>query len=165
MITGAEHFEVFQCRNAARMSTCQRLEAEPSSAESMTTPFAFLVFSPAPRSIHILRHFLLLLWCAAPLAAWAQTKPPDTTAPAAVPTLAENLSITPKFGQTQEQLASDSAECQVWAKGQTGFDPTRYGGGVAATDYTASRQLYGRAMGGCLEGHGYYVHFGAPATL
>src|ERR1700719_871501 len=109
----------------------------------MTTPFAFLGFSPATRSIHILRHVLLLLWCAAPFAAGAQTKPPDTTAPAAVPTLAENLSITPKFGQTQEQLASDRAECQVWAKGQTGFDPTRYGGGVASSDYNMRRQQYG----------------------
>ena len=128
----------------------------------MTTPCAFLGFSPATRSIHILRHLLFLLWCAAPLAAGAQTKPPDTTAPAAVPTLAENLSITPKFGQTQEQLASDRAECQLWAKGQTGFDPTQYGGGVAATDYRARRQLYGRAMAACLEGHGYTVRFVAP---
>jgi hypothetical protein len=130
----------------------------------MTKPFALSGFSPATWSIHILGHSLLLLWCATPLAAWAQTKSPDTPAPAAVPTLAENLSITPKFGQTQEQLASDRAECQVWAKGQTGFDPKQYGGGVAATDYSVRRQLYGRAMAACLEGHGYTVRFVALAA-
>ncbi len=131
----------------------------------MTKPFAVSGFSPVTRSIHILGHSLLLLWwCAVPLATWAQTKSPDTPAPAAVPTLAENLSITPKFGQTQELLASDRAECQVWAKGQTGFDPSRYGGGVAATDYSVRRQLYGRAMAACLEGHGYTVRFVAPAA-
>ena len=130
----------------------------------MTKPFAFLEFAQATRSIHILRHSLFLLWCAAPLAAGAQTKPPSTPAPAAVPTLAENLSITPEFGQNQELEASDRAECQRWAKGQTGFDPTQYGGGVAATDYTARRQLYGRAMAACLEGHGYSVRFVAPAA-
>jgi hypothetical protein len=130
----------------------------------MTKSFALSGFPPATRSIYILGHSLLLLWCAAPLATWAQTKSPDTPAPAAVPTVAENLSITPKFGQTQEQLASDRAECQVWAKGQTGFDPTQYGGAVAATDYTARRQLYGRAMAACLEGHGYTVHFVASAA-
>src|ERR1700720_259054 len=130
----------------------------------MTKPFAFLGFAPATRSIHILRHLLFLLWCAAPLATSAQTKSPDTPAPADVPTLPENLSITPKFGQTQELLASDRAECQLWAKGQTGFDPTQYGGGMAATDYSARRQLYGRAMAACLEGHGYAVRFVAPAV-
>jgi len=129
----------------------------------MKTPFAFLRFSPAPRSIHLLRHSVLLLWCAAPLAAWAQTKPPVPPAPAAVPTLAENLSVTPKFGQTQEQLALDRSDCQVWAKGQTGFDPTQYGGAVARADYTVRRQLFGRAMAACLEGHGYTVRFEAPA--
>jgi len=123
-----------------------------------------ILSAPTTRSIRILGHSLLLLWCAAPLATWAQTKSPDTPAPAAVSTLVENLSITPKFGQTEELLASDRAECQLWAKGQTGFDPTRYGGGVAATDYAAHRQLYGRAMAACLEGHGYSVHFVAPAA-
>jgi len=129
----------------------------------MTKSFAFLRFAPATRSIRILGHSLLLLWCAAPVTTWAQTSP-DTTAPAAVPTLAENLSITPKFGQTEELLASDRAECQLWAKGQTGFDPTQNGGGVAATDHTARRQLYGRAMAACLDGHGYTVRFVAPAN-
>jgi len=56
-----------------------------------------------------------------------------------VPTLAENISVAPKFGQTQEQLAADRAECQLWAKSQTGFDPTQYGGGVPASDYNLRR--------------------------
>ncbi|SRR5882672_8869235 len=130
----------------------------------MTKPFALSGFSPATRPIRILGHALLLLWCAAPLEVWAQAKPPEPTAPAAVPTLAENLSVTPKFGQTQEQLALDRSECQVWAKGQTGFDPAQYGGAVAPADYTVRRQLFGRAMAACLEGHGYTVRFEAPAA-
>jgi len=115
-------------------------------------------------SSSIVRMFPALLLCATPLTAFAQpTTPPSAAAPPAVPTLAENLSVTPKFGQTQEQLAADRADCQLWAKGQTGFDPAQYGGGVGPADYNARRQQYGRALAACLEGHGYSVSFVAPA--
>jgi opacity protein-like surface antigen len=112
---------------------------------------------------YIVRQSLILLLCASPLTAFAQnTTTPSAPGPAAVPTIAENLSVTPKFGQTQEQLAADRAECQLWAKGQTGFDPTQYGGGAGQSDYNLRRQQYGRAMAACLEGRGYSVRFAAP---
>jgi hypothetical protein len=126
----------------------------------MTTQISFAGFSPG----NIVRNSLILLVCATPLTAFAQTTTtPSASGSTAVPTIAENLSVTPKFGQTQEQLAADRAECQLWAKGQTGFDPTQYGGGVGPSDYNARRQQYGRAMAACLDGHGYSVRFAAPA--
>jgi hypothetical protein len=126
----------------------------------MTTQISFAGFSPRKIS----RTSLILLLCATPLTAF--TQPPTTSSTpttAAVPTLAENLSVTPKFGQTQEQLAADRDECGRWAHSQTGFDPGQYGGGVAASDYGARRQQYGRALAACLEGHGYNVRFAAPS--
>jgi hypothetical protein len=129
----------------------------------MTTQISFVYFSSLISSSNIVRRSLLLLLCATPLTAFAQTTP-SAPGSAAVPTIAENLSVTPKFGQTQEQLAADRAECQRWAKGQTGFDPAQYAGGVGATNYNARRQQYGRAVAACLEGHGYNVHFTAPIT-
>src|SRR6266446_3759259 len=131
----------------------------------MTTQISFAGFSPVVSPSNLVRISVILLLCATPLTAFAQaTTTPSSPASAAVPTLAENISATPKFGQTQEQLAADRAECQVWAKGQTGFDPTQYGGGVASSDYTMRRQQYGRAMAACLEGRGYTVHFAAPVA-
>ena len=126
------------------------------SPETMTTQIS---------SRSIVRITLVLLLCATPLTAFAQTTTTTSAAGSApVPTLAENLSVTPKFGQTQEQLAADRAECQLWAKGQTGFDPTQYGGGVGSSDYNVRRQQYGRALAACLEGHGYSVRFAAPVV-
>jgi hypothetical protein len=131
----------------------------------MTTQISVAGFSPVSSSSNIVRKSLVLLLCATPLTAFAQTTTaPSAPGPAAVPTIAENLSATPKFGQTQEQLAADRAECQLWAKGQTGFDPTQYGGGVGPSDYNVRRQQYGRALAACLEGHGYSVRFAAPVV-
>ncbi len=118
------------------------------SPESMTTQISFAGFSPVISPSNLVRISVILLLCATPLTAFAQaTTTPSSPASAAVPTLAENISATPKFGQTQEQLAADRAECQVWAKGQTGFDPTQYGGGVASSDYNTllRRSMPGRA--------------------
>ena len=109
------------------------------------------------------RTLSILLLCATPLTAFAQATTPSTSNPAAVPTIAENLSVTPRFGQTQEQLSADRADCGRWAHSQTGFDPGQYGGGVARSDYSARRQQFGRALAACLEGHGYNAHFAAPA--
>jgi hypothetical protein len=134
-------------------------EAERSSPESMTTQFPFAGFSPAKIS----RTSFILLLCATPLTAFAQQTTSSTPAPAAVPTIAENLSVTPKFGQTQQQLSVDRTECAQWAHGQTGFDAGQIGGGVARSDYNARRQQYGRAVAACLEGRGYNVRFAAPA--
>jgi len=131
----------------------------------MTTQITFAGLFPVISSSHIVRKALILLLCATPLPAFAQsTATPTATGPAAAPTLAENLSATPKFGQTQEQLAADRAECQLWAKSQSGFDPTQYGGGVEPSAYNVHRLQYGRAMAACLEGHGYSVRFTAPVT-
>jgi len=96
----------------------------------MTTQISFAGFSPRK----IPRGFLILLLCATPLTAFTQPPTSSTPSPAAVPTIAENLSVTPKFGQTQEQLAADRNECGRWAHAQTGFDPGQYGGGVAASE-------------------------------
>ena len=120
--------------------------------------------SPVSSVSNLFRQSLILLLCATPPTAFAQTTTSSSPGTAAVPTLAENLTVTPKFGQTQEQLAADRADCQLWAKGQTGFDPAQYGGGVEPSAYNARRQQYGRAMAACLEGHGYNVHFSAPAV-
>jgi hypothetical protein len=129
----------------------------------MKTPNAFSGLRPAATPSDFVRQCLIPLLWALPLTAVAQsTPPPRAPAPAAVPTIAENLSVTPKFGQTTEQLAADRAECQGWAKSQTGFDPGQYGGGVAPSVYASRRQQYGRAVAACLEGHGYSVHFAAP---
>jgi hypothetical protein len=141
---------------------------ELGSPESMMTQIAFTGFLWTTSSKDIVRHYLVLLLCAMPLTTLAQsTRPsaPPAAPSAAAPTIAENLSVTPKFGQTAEQLAADRTECQNWAKGQTGFDPGQYGGGVAPSVYTTRRQQYGRAVAACLEGHGYNVHFAAPVGV
>jgi len=135
------------------------------SPETMPTLISLADFSPANSSGKVVRLSLILLLCATPLSAFAQSPTPRPPAPTAVPTLAENISATPKFGQTQEQLAADRADCQLWAKGQTGFDPAQYGGGVPASDYNVRRTQYGRAMAACLEGRGYGVRFAAPVTV
>jgi len=65
--------------------------------------------------------------------------------------------IYPKNGQTQDQQAADQYECHSWSKGQTGFDPTQPGGGVAPGDTGSRREQYNRAMTACLEARGYSV--------
>jgi hypothetical protein len=68
----------------------------------------------------------------------------------------DDLLIYPKNGQSKEQQAADQFECHNWARGQTGFDPTQPGGGVAG-DPDAARSNYDRAMSACLQGRGYQV--------
>ena len=125
----------------------------------MTTQISLAGLSPSI----IVRQFLILLLCATPPMVFAQTSPPSAPGSYAVPTIAENLSVAPKFGQTQEQLAADRADCRTWAKGQTGFDLGQIGGGVAPSDYNLRRQQFGRALAACLDGRGYSVRFVAPA--
>jgi hypothetical protein len=69
-----------------------------------------------------------------------------------------DLIIYPKNGQTKDQQAADQFECNNWAKGQTGFDPTQPGGGVQASDADSARNNYDRAMSACLQGRGYQVN-------
>jgi hypothetical protein len=70
---------------------------------------------------------------------------------------AENFFMYPKNGQTQEQQSADRYECHSWAKGQTGFDPTRPDGGVPSQEAAGKREQYRRAMTACLEARGYSV--------
>ncbi len=67
-----------------------------------------------------------------------------------------DLSATPRNGQSAEQQAADNRECQQWAHDQTG--------GVAAADDATARSRYARAMGACLEAHGYTVHYTPAAS-
>jgi hypothetical protein len=75
----------------------------------------------------------------------------STTAPAA------DIYLYPRNGQDADRQAQDRYECHRWAADQTGFDPTRAGGGVAGAEAPARRENYFRAMGACLEGRGYSV--------
>jgi hypothetical protein len=95
---------------------------------------------------------------------YAVADPPDNAdAPSPPPAQAPadsgqgDLIIYPKNGQTKEQQAADQFECNNWAKGQTGFDPTQPAGGVAGNP-DAARNNYDRAMSACLQGRGYQVN-------
>jgi hypothetical protein len=81
----------------------------------------------------------------------------DTPSPPPAEAPQSNLMIYPKNGQTQEQQAADQFECNNWAKGQTGFDPTQPAGGVQGNP-DAARSNYDRAMSACLQGRGYQVN-------
>jgi len=65
--------------------------------------------------------------------------------------------VYPRNGQSPEQQASDKYECHRWAVDQTGFDPTRAGGGVAPGQQDLKRADYRRASAACLEARGYTV--------
>jgi hypothetical protein len=85
--------------------------------------------------------------------------PPDgADAPQPGPNGGADFIIYPKNGQTKDQQAADEYECHNWAKGQSGFDPTQPGGGVAAGDADRSHSNYDRAMSACLQGRGYQLN-------
>jgi len=81
----------------------------------------------------------------------------STSGPASAATGGGDIFVYPKNGQNEEQTARDKYECHRWAAGETGFDPTVSGGGVAAEENASKRADYQRAMGACLEGRGYSV--------
>jgi len=83
-------------------------------------------------------------------------RPPAGLANAPATPVSIELFMYPKAGQTAEQQAKDRYECHRWAADQTGFDPTRAGGGADA-DSAAKRADYVRAQGACLEGRDYSV--------
>jgi hypothetical protein len=68
-----------------------------------------------------------------------------------------DIYIYPKDGQSPQQEATDRYECNRWAEGETGFDPTRPAGGVPADASASRRTEYQRAMTACLDGRGYSV--------
>jgi len=80
--------------------------------------------------------------------------PADSAAPEGS---SEDIFVYPKNGQTEEQQSTDRYECHAWAVEQSGFDPTREGGGVAESEIDSRRAEYRRAEGACLEGRGYSV--------
>src|SRR5215470_15619982 len=93
--------------------------------------------------------------------------------------------VYPQKGQTAEKQSRDTAECQNWAKQQTGFDPltdSAKGAGVGALvgavggaaigaaaggiggagvggtyNYSKSKEGYDRAFSACMSGRGYTV--------
>jgi len=68
---------------------------------------------------------LLLLAVSVPAMAQYIATPRPSQSTAAPPTArADDLTITSKNGQTQEQQWADRYECHRWAKDQSGFDPT-----------------------------------------
>jgi hypothetical protein len=91
---------------------------------------------------------------------YAVVDPPDNTDAQSPPPggAQSDLIIYPKNGQSKEQQAADQFECHNWAKGQTGFDPTQPGGGVAPGNADAGRSSYNRAMSACLQARGYQVN-------
>jgi hypothetical protein len=58
---------------------------------------------------------------------------------------------------TAEQQATDRLECQRWATGESGIDPSSSGNTLSASAYAAGRQYYRRAEAACLKGRGYSV--------
>jgi len=78
-------------------------------------------------------------------------------APPAAPPSSEDFFIYPKSGQSPQQQSQDRYECHAWASGQTGFDPTKPGGGVPPDLSAGKRDQYRRAMTACLEARGYSV--------
>jgi len=105
--------------------------------------------------------FVLLAAATPALAQYVTTpQPGQTSPPAAAPgARADELNVTPKNGQTQEQQWADRYECHRWAKTQSGFDPTQIAD-ANAPDSGARREQYRRAFTACLEARGYAVRYG-----
>ncbi|HXO63834.1 MAG TPA: DUF6515 family protein [Steroidobacteraceae bacterium] len=93
---------------------------------------------------------------APPASADQPGSPPPSPSPSSA-SPAENFFIYPKNGQSQAQEAQDRYECHSWATSQTGFDPTRPGGGVPPAQNATKGDQYRRAMSACLEARGYTV--------
>jgi hypothetical protein len=92
---------------------------------------------------------------------YAVVDPPgdaDQPEPAPPDSAQSDLIIYPKNGQSKDQQSADQFECHSWSRGQTGFDPTQDGGGVASGDADRSRSNYNRAMSACLQARGYQVN-------
>ncbi len=78
-------------------------------------------------------------------------------APVVADPASDELFVYPREAQSAQQQADDRFECHEWASDQTGYDPTRIGGGVSGTEPAERRSDYLRAMTACLEARGYSV--------
>jgi hypothetical protein len=76
---------------------------------------------------------------------------------APAPPPGDDFFVYPKSGQSEEQQSQDRYECHAWAAGQTGFDPTKPGGGVSPDQNAGKHDQYRRAMTACLDARGYSV--------
>lgn len=89
--------------------------------------------------------------------AYVVTDPPSEEEVTSEPVTPDKLFIYPKNGQSSDQQATDRYECHSWSVGETGYDPTKPGGNVAAGQHDDKRLEYQRAMKACLEARGYSV--------
>ena len=60
-------------------------------------------------------------------------------------------------GVLHSQQAQDRYECDIWAIGQTGFDPTQDDGGVTPDAVPGKRADYLRAEAACFQARGYLI--------
>jgi hypothetical protein len=97
-------------------------------------------------TIKLLSASLLL---AVSIPALAQTTPASGAA-------SNDPAITPKNGQSSDQIGRDRYDCYVWAKQQSGFDPAQSSGGGTGPD------LYRRAFTACMSGRGYALSYATP---
>jgi opacity protein-like surface antigen len=96
---------------------------------------------------------LLLLTAGAP--AMAQNAAPLSG-------LSDPSVITPKNGQSPQQMWNDRYECYQWAVAQSGFDPNR---SAASSGAASVRDQYSRAYAACIEGRGYAMRSSAPPAV
>jgi hypothetical protein len=69
----------------------------------------------------------------------------------------DNIFICPKNAQSSEQQQRDRCECHRSAVDQTGYDPTKSGGGVPSDLAASKRSDYFRAETACLDARGHSV--------
>jgi hypothetical protein len=77
-----------------------------------------------------------------------------------------NVYAYPAKGQTPQQQAQDTSECQTWAKQQTGWDPgtsTAKGAGVGLAIGALTGAALGAATGAALGSAGTGAAIGAAA--
>jgi hypothetical protein len=65
--------------------------------------------------------------------------------------------LEPLNGVSHAQQARDRYECDIGAVDQTGFDPTKYDGGVPPDALPGKRAEYLRAEAACFQARGYVV--------
>ena len=65
--------------------------------------------------------------------------------------------LEPQNGVSYAQQARDRYECDIWAVGQTGFDPTEDDGGVPPQAVSGKRADYLRAEAACFQMRGYVM--------